>query len=232
MKTSDNPAKIRFVWDCFVKPAIFVRPSKTPKTMKQIRIVSPAKTIDKECVDFAVSFLESNGFKVSLGSYVLGKNNYFAGTDAERLSDFQAALDDESIDFILCARGGYGSVRIIDDLDFSKFVERPKLVIGFSDITVLHSHILQQTGIATMHAPMSWSFKQETKGMPHIINFYETLTGKDLSYSFTLSQTISSAICPKGRSVSSFSVKPPTISPAKFFSLPALFSVSIMRSIL
>jgi muramoyltetrapeptide carboxypeptidase len=132
-------------------------------TMKKIHIVSPAKTIEKECVDFAVDFLSGNGFEVSLGKHVLGKNNYFAGTDSERLSDFQAALDDDTIDFILCARGGYGSVRIIDDLDFSKFLKKPKLVIGFSDITVFHNHIHNRFQQPTIHATVPLNFKSNTK---------------------------------------------------------------------
>lgn len=130
---------------------------------KKIHIVSPAKTIERECVDFAVDFLTKNGFEVSLGKHVLGKNNYFAGTDAERLSDFQQALDDDSVDFILCARGGYGSVRIIDDLDFSHFVKKPKFIIGFSDITVFHSHIYQNFHLPTVHATVPLNFKSNTK---------------------------------------------------------------------
>lgn len=131
--------------------------------MKKIHITAPAKVIDKACIDFAVEFFQKNGFEVSLAKHVLGQNNYFSGTDAERLSDFQNALDDDTIDFILCARGGYGSVRIIDQLDFEKFVAKPKLVIGFSDITVFHNHIHTHFNIPTLHATVPLNFQSNTK---------------------------------------------------------------------
>src|SRR5688572_21403013 len=130
--------------------------------MKKIHITSPAKVIDKECIDFAVAFFKKNGFDVSLAPHVLGKNNYFSGTDAERLSDFQAALDDKSIDFILCARGGYGSVRIIDDLNFSNLITDPKLIIGFSDITVFHNHIHTHFNLSTLHASVPLNFQSNS----------------------------------------------------------------------
>jgi muramoyltetrapeptide carboxypeptidase len=148
--------------------------------MKKIHIVSPAKTIEKECVDFAVDFLRSNGHEVTLGKHVLGKNNYFAGTDAERLSDFQAALNDDSVDVILCARGGYGSVRIIDDLDFSKFQKKPKLIIGFSDITVFHSHVQRHFGLPTVHATVPLNFKSNTKAA--LDSLLNVLNGKPNYY--------------------------------------------------
>ncbi|MBI3136284.1 MAG: LD-carboxypeptidase [Bacteroidetes bacterium] len=129
---------------------------------KKIHITAPAKVIDKACIDFAVDFLKKNGFAVSLAPHVLGKNNYFSGTDAERRADFQAALDDDSIDFILCARGGYGSVRIIDELDFSTFIKKPKLVIGFSDITVFHNHIHNHFNLPTLHASVPLNFQSNT----------------------------------------------------------------------
>lgn len=131
--------------------------------MKKVHITAPAKTIEKECIDFAVDFLTKQGFEVSLAPHVLGKNNYFSGTDAERQSDFQTALDNPEIDFILCARGGYGSVRIIDSLDFSGFVQHPKLIIGFSDITVFHNHLHRHFSIPTLHATVPLNFQSNSK---------------------------------------------------------------------
>lgn len=131
--------------------------------MKKIHITAPAKVIDKSNIDFAVDFFQKNGFEVSLAKHVLGQNNYFSGTDAERLSDFQNALDDDSIDFILCARGGYGSVRIIDQLDFEKFVAKPKLIIGFSDITVFHNHVHTHFNLPTVHATVPLNFQSNSK---------------------------------------------------------------------
>lgn len=147
---------------------------------KKIHITAPAKVIDKACIDYAVDFFQKNGFDVSLAKHVLGQHNYFSGTDAERLADFQAALDDDSIDFILCARGGYGSVRIIDDLDFSKFVKKPKLIIGFSDITVFHNHIHTRCNLPTVHASVPLNFQSNTKeALESLVN---VLKGKQNRY--------------------------------------------------
>jgi muramoyltetrapeptide carboxypeptidase len=81
--------------------------------------------------------------------------HYFSGTDEERLNDFQQMLDDDEVKAILCARGGYGMSRIIDDIDFKKFKEQPKWIIGYSDITVLHSHLYSNHYISSLHAPMA-----------------------------------------------------------------------------
>ena len=82
----------------------------------------------------------------------------FAGTDQQRLSDFQEALDDPQVQAIFCARGGYGSVRIIDRLNFDRFQSAPKWIAGFSDITVFHAHINCHMGLPTLHAPMPVNF--------------------------------------------------------------------------
>lgn len=130
--------------------------------MKKIRIVSPAKAIEKKHIDYAVSFLEKKGFTVSLGKYCTHQFHYFAGTDEERLQDLQNALNDKDIDVILCARGGYGSIRIVDALDFSTFVQQPKMLIGFSDITVFHNHIHAHFNLPTVHASMPLNFENNT----------------------------------------------------------------------
>lgn len=131
--------------------------------MKKIHIVSPAKMIDKDCIDFAVDFFTKNGFDIDVATHALGQNNYFSGTDKERLHDFQQALDAEDVDFILCARGGYGSVRIIDSLDFSGLKKNPKLIIGFSDITVFHNHVHSNFSLPTLHASVPLNFKENTE---------------------------------------------------------------------
>jgi muramoyltetrapeptide carboxypeptidase len=148
--------------------------------MKKIHITSPAKVIDKACIDFAVDFLQKKGFEVSLAPHVLGQHHYFSGTDAERLSDFQAALDDNSIDFILCARGGYGSVRIIDSLDFSNFIKKPKLIIGFSDITVFHNHIHTHFNLPTAHTSVPLNFPSNS--MEALKSLVNVLNGKSNTY--------------------------------------------------
>lgn len=131
--------------------------------MKKIYITAPAKTIEKDCIDFAVDFFRKNNFEVVLSEHVTGKHNYFSGTDQERIADFQKGLNDHSIDFILCARGGYGAVRIIDQLDFSAFKKKPKPIIGFSDVTVFHSHIHANLNVPTVHATVPLNFKSNSQ---------------------------------------------------------------------
>jgi len=135
-----------------------------PKYLKsndKIAIVAPAGKVDLSVVEFAKEKLESWGLSVVLGEHVSKENFQYAGTDDQRLSDFQKAMDDESIKAILCARGGYGLVRIIDHLDFGKFQANPKWIIGFSDITILHSFIHSNFRIETIHAPMAAGLKDE-----------------------------------------------------------------------
>ena len=105
-----------------------------------VAITCPAKKLPRDILD-AVTLLESWGLNVVLGETVKASWHQFAGTDELRTSDMQRFLDDPNIKAIFAARGGYGTIRIIDRLDFSKFKKHPKWIIGFSDITVLHSHI-------------------------------------------------------------------------------------------
>ncbi|MBK7131163.1 MAG: LD-carboxypeptidase [Crocinitomicaceae bacterium] len=148
--------------------------------IKHIHITSPAKAIDKECIDYAEKYLRERNFEVSLSKHVTGRQNYFSGSDAERLADFQHALDDNSIDAILCARGGYGSVRIIDQLNFDKLRHKNKLIIGFSDITVFHNHVFTHLGIPTLHATVPLNF--QTNSRAALDSLVNTLQGKDIQY--------------------------------------------------
>lgn len=126
-----------------------------------IAIVAPAKAIEKEYVDFAFDFFKSNGFNVVLGKHVLGRNNYFSGTDLERLSDFQEALDNPDVKAIVCARGGYGAVRIVDSINWAGQLRDPKWIVGFSDITVFHQRMFR-FGIESIHATMPLNFATNT----------------------------------------------------------------------
>src|SRR5690554_1181528 len=126
---------------------------KVPQFLKKgdkIGIVAPASSIPNG-LDDAVNLLESWGLEVLLGETVHTSFHQFSGEDQLRANDFQEMLDDSSVKAIIAARGGYGSVRIIDMLDFSSFEKNPKWIVGFSDITVLHSHIHSLFGIATIH---------------------------------------------------------------------------------
>jgi muramoyltetrapeptide carboxypeptidase len=135
--------------------------AKIPKYLKKgdtIGITSAAGYITLvDCTD-AINMIQSWGFAIKIGSAIGKKSFTFGGTDEERLADLQQMLDDESLKAIMIARGGYGLVRIIDKLNFTKFIKKPKWIIGFSDVTVLHSHINKNFGIATLHSKMCNSF--------------------------------------------------------------------------
>ena len=148
----------------------------------QIGITCPAGYVSRERVAYAVEALQLWGFRVRLGSTVGSEHHYFSGTDRERLEDLQGMLDDPDLDAILMGRGGYGLSRIIDDVDFSAFLRRPKWIAGFSDITVLHNHINAQFGIPTLHSPMCAAFKPETVNSDHLKSFFAALTGESLFY--------------------------------------------------
>lgn len=126
-----------------------------------IGICSPAGFILPEDIAPAIARLQDWGFKVRVGMTVGKRDGSFGGTDKERAQDLQDMLDDPEIRAILLARGGYGLVRIVDQLAFNKFKKHPKWVIGFSDATVLHNHIHRHTGIATLHAKMCNSFPKD-----------------------------------------------------------------------
>ena len=156
-----------------------------------IAILGPSgvlKAYKKPYIDKAKALAESWGLKVIYGKNLFSQDNHFAGTDAERCQDFQDALDNPNIKAIWCGRGGYGSVRIIDMLDFSAFLKKPKWIIGYSDITVFHSHI-HTLGIETMHALMGSSLQDQAKDIPHTIEtFRKALFGEPLVYKLPASK--------------------------------------------
>ena len=140
-----------------------------------VAIVSTARRISKKELIPAITILKKRGLKVVLGTSIGAEDHQFAGNDELRTSDFQTMLDHPEIDAIWCSRGGYGTVRIIDQLDFSNFKNHPKWIIGYSDITVLHAH-LHQLGIETLHAQMPLFI--ETKSDVTINSIKETLFGE------------------------------------------------------
>lgn len=160
---------------------------QTPPYLKKkdkIRIVAPARKISQGEVGASKNVFESWGLHVEYGRHLFGKHHQFSGTDAERLEDFQAALDDPEVRAIVCARGGYGSVRIIDDLDFSRFQQAPKWIIGYSDITVFHSHINRHYNTETLHAEMPLNFGKKKTKAETIKSLKAALFGKKISYGF------------------------------------------------
>jgi muramoyltetrapeptide carboxypeptidase len=126
--------------------------------------------------------MQSWGYQVVESRHLYGDENQFSGTDDERVQDFQAMLDDQSIKAIFCARGGYGSARIIDRLDFSNFAKYPKWIVGYSDITVFHSHINRHYGIQTLHAAMPINFPADGKMNNSLESLRRILQGESPEY--------------------------------------------------
>ena len=147
-----------------------------------IGILCPAGFMPLEKAQTCIETLTDWGYKVVTGKTLGHQFNYFSGTDEERLQDLQQMLDDESIKAILCARGGYGTGRIIDRLHFKKFKEHPKWIIGFSDITALHSHIYKHYKIASMHAPMAAAFNDEEYENKYVQSLHDALIGRKADY--------------------------------------------------
>lgn len=149
-----------------------------------IAIVAPAGILKgrKATIEKAKKLAQSWGLKVVIGKNVFNQNNHFAGTDSERCQDFQDALDNPNIKAIWAARGGYGSVRILDMLDFTKFNQSPKWVLGYSDITAFHNHI-HNLGFETIHGMMATSLEQKPDEIIETIaSFKSALFGENLFY--------------------------------------------------
>lgn len=152
-----------------------------------IGITCPAGDITQKDIQPAVQQIESWGFKTKAGNTVGKKDFIYGGTDADRLADFQQMLDDPDVKAILCARGGYGAVHLIDQLDFSPLLRNPKWIIGFSDITVLLCHIHSNLHIASIHSKMCNSFpddwtKAEAVQIASILSIRRALSGEKMQY--------------------------------------------------
>jgi muramoyltetrapeptide carboxypeptidase len=169
--------------------ALFVSPAFL-KDGDIIGITAPAGYITSEEIRSAVQKMESWGYKIKIGETIDKRDFTFGGTDEERTKDFQQMLDDPKIKAIMCARGGYGVVRIIDKLNWEKFKAKPKWIIGFSDVTVFHSHLNKNFGIASIHSKMCNSFPDDwSLAEPIQIETIEAiqlaLSGKKMKYTTT-----------------------------------------------
>ncbi len=156
--------------------------TKQPKYLQQgdiVAIVTTARKINRDDIQKAIELLESWGLNAVVGRTIGKEDHQFGGTDDERITDFQQAMDNDSVSAIWCARGGYGTVRILDHLDFSKFKNNPKWIIGFSDVTALHSHI-HNIGIQTLHALMPITVKSNTNEA--IESLKKSLFGEPVEY--------------------------------------------------
>ncbi|RAJ83081.1 muramoyltetrapeptide carboxypeptidase [Chitinophaga dinghuensis] len=171
-------------------PQEAIQPPIIPPYLKKgdiIGITCPAGYIKKEEISDAIRIIESWGFIVRMGNTVGLKDGSFGGTDQQRAADFQAMMDNPEIKAILCARGGYGSARMIDQLNFENFRKRPKWIIGFSDITAIHSHVNSQFDIVSLHSKMCNSFPSDLRGSDAIMqdtinSIYQSLTGTKMQY--------------------------------------------------
>lgn len=148
----------------------------------RIGIVAAARKITEEELLPALKKFNEWGFEVVLGKNIYAAENQYAGSDTQRLFDFQQMLDDSSVKAIICARGGYGTVRIIDRINFSAFIKNPKWIIGYSDATVLHSHIHSCFGIETLHATMPLNFPPDGADNETLNTLKKALTGEKLNY--------------------------------------------------
>ncbi|MCF8234943.1 MAG: LD-carboxypeptidase [Bacteroidales bacterium] len=158
---------------------------QTPPYLKagdRIAVAAPARSISRVELQPALGMFQGWGLEVEAGPDLFKVQNQFSGSDETRKRDFQRKLDDPEIKAIFCARGGYGSVRIIDRLDFSKFKQNPKWIVGYSDITVFHSHINENFGIETLHAEMPFKYDKKDVSAESLESLRKALFGEKLEY--------------------------------------------------
>ena len=148
-----------------------------------IGIICPSGFMPYQKAQTCIDTLQQWGFKVKIGKTLGNQFNYFSGTDDERLIDLQLMMDDEEVNAIFCARGGYGLSRIIDRIDFDRFKKNPKWIIGYSDITILHAHLHSQFNIASLHAPMASAFNNGGTENGFVQSLRQAIIGNDYSYS-------------------------------------------------
>ena len=146
-------------------------------------MLCPAGFMPLEKLQTAINILQQWGYKIKKGKTLDGgSKNYFSATDEERLNDLQEMMDDKNIKAIFCARGGYGTGRIIEHLNFKKFKKYPKWIIGYSDITVLHSHLSSNYKIASLHAPMAAAFNDDEYKNEFVQSLRNALAGGKANY--------------------------------------------------
>jgi muramoyltetrapeptide carboxypeptidase len=142
-----------------------------------IGICCPAGAVDAAKMEAMYRQIRQWGFELKIGKNV-GKSYFkFSATDKERLEEVQDLLDDENVKAIFFARGGYGAVRIIDQLDFTSFNKKPKWLVGYSDITCFHSHLHTNFQTITLHAHMGSAYIREKQDVPSTQSIYDALTG-------------------------------------------------------
>ena len=154
----------------------FLKPGDT------IGITCPAGAVHLPDMECMFTQLRNWGYKIKIGNTVGSSYFKFSGTDQERINDLQHMLDDENINAILFGRGGYGLVRIIDQLDFTKFLQQPKWLAGYSDITCLHSHLQTVYKVASIHSHMGAAYRPEYQDEFSTFQLNEVLKGRSSDY--------------------------------------------------
>lgn len=151
-----------------------------------VAFAAPARSITMEQLKPAIQMLEKQGLNVLIPEGLFEVHGQMAGTDEHRAALFQKLLDDDNVRAIICVRGGYGTVRIIDRLDFSSFIRKPKWIVGYSDITVLHSHISRQCNIPTIHGTMAIDFPLDAgeQDCPSLASLWPLLRNEHICYNF------------------------------------------------
>lgn len=162
-------------------------PMKIPPSLQKgdtIALVATARKNIDDNLKPAIDLLHSWGLEVVIGSSIGLDNNQLAGTDEQRAADFQQQMDNPNIKAIWCVRGGYGTVRMIDLLDFTKFKQNPKWIVGFSDVTVIHSYV-NKLKIATIHGAMPITVGKASA--ESIESLRKSLFGEKLEYETSFS---------------------------------------------
>lgn len=145
----------------------------------KVALISTARKIDSAMIIPAASLLTSWGLVVVEGTNLNAADNQFCGTDKERASDLQWALDNDEIKAIICFRGGYGTIRLLDQVDFTGLQKSPKWICGYSDVTALHNYLITVSGIASLHSTMPVNFENNTEEA--LRTFQCALFGEDYS---------------------------------------------------
>ena len=136
-----------------IKRATIIRPPRL-RPGDQIGVISPAGPVNRSDLQPGLRLLESSGFRVLVAPHVYNRRGYLAGDDEARLADLHAMFQDKDIKAIFCARGGYGSLRLLSKIRYDLIKESPKIFVGYSDITALLMAIYKKTGLVTFHGPM------------------------------------------------------------------------------
>lgn len=158
-----------------------IKPNKLKKG-DTISIIAPAGNVDKDKILTSVKYFESLGYKTKLGNNIFKSDRYLAGSDKDRLEDLHNAFSDKEVKAIFCARGGYGSIRLINKIDYDLIKNNPKIFCGYSDITALSLMFFKRTGLISFSAPMpKGDFQPDELDKYTVENFWKTLTNSRLT---------------------------------------------------